>query len=194
MEKMYTEREANRMYAEYLKQQVIYHQSRIEMVQEELKGVVEKIEKLDSISLPLIDANKIENNIEDQEDEIAATVKMYNQKHQVMYPNTVVDNNDDVPPPFEGPTKAINTSKGKRRGKYKTSRAGAERRDVKKVARLIVNILKEAGEPLTLNEIKLELEGRKIPTHSIYALLQQVREYEPRIAKANWGYYRYKGE
>lgn len=194
MEKMYTEREANRMYAEYLKQQVIYHQSRIEMVQEELKGVVEKIEKLDSISLPLIDANKIENNIEDQEDEIAATVKMYNQKHQVMYPTTVVDNNDDVPPPFEGPIKATNTSKGKRRGKYKTSRAGAERRDVKKVARLIVNILKEAGEPLTLNEIKVELEGRKVPTHSIYALLQQVREYEPRIAKASWGYYRYKGE
>ncbi|WNO29822.1 hypothetical protein [Bacillus phage SDFMU_Pbc] len=189
MEKMYTEREANRMYAEYLKQQVVYHQSRIEMVQEELKGVVEKIEKLDSISIPLINENKIET----EDDDIAAVVRAYDQKHSPK----LTDNDekeDDIPLPFAETFPRRSANKGKRRGKYRTSRSGSDRRDVKKVAKLVVHILKEAKEPISLNKLKEELEKRKVPTHSMYALLQQVKAYEPGITKANWGYYRYKGE
>ncbi|AGB62595.1 hypothetical protein [Bacillus phage phiAGATE] len=194
MEKMYTEREANRMYAEYLKQQVVYRQYRIEMVQEELKGVVEKIEKLDSISTPLIDENKIENNTGTENDSItAAVVRAYNQNNSF---NVTDDNEreDDIPLPFATTSPRKSANKGKRRGKYKTSRSGSDRRDVKKVAKLVVHILKEAKEPISLNKLKEELEKRNIPTHSMYALLQQVREYESRVTKASWGYYRYKGE
>ncbi|QZA69691.1 DNA binding protein [Bacillus phage 035JT004] len=67
------------------------------------------------------------------------------------------------------------------------------RRDVKQVSRVVVSILKEAGVPLSASSIVQKLEEKGINTNSPYALLCQIKDYEPRISKPKHGYYQYKG-
>ncbi|QZA69130.1 DNA binding protein [Bacillus phage 010DV004] len=67
------------------------------------------------------------------------------------------------------------------------------RRDVKQVARVVASILKEAGVPLSTSRIVAKLKEKGIPTNSVYALLGQIKDYDPRISKPKHGYYQYKG-
>lgn len=67
------------------------------------------------------------------------------------------------------------------------------RRDVKQVARVVASALKEAGVPLSISRIIKKLEEKGIPTNSVYALLGQIKDYEPRISQPKRGYYQYKG-
>jgi predicted RNase H-like nuclease len=65
-------------------------------------------------------------------------------------------------------------------------------RDVKVVASEVVAILKTVGRPIKTAELIKKMREADIDTSSPYALLNNVRKYEPRIQKIGFGFYQFK--
>lgn len=64
-------------------------------------------------------------------------------------------------------------------------------RDVKMITKSVISIMKTKGRPVKTSEIIQELNYQGVETASPYSLLQQVRNYEPKIRKVKHGYYEY---
>lgn len=65
-------------------------------------------------------------------------------------------------------------------------------RDVKVVASGVVSILKEIGRPIKTADLIKRMREADIDTSSPYALLNNVRKYEPRIQKIGFGFYQFQ--
>lgn len=68
----------------------------------------------------------------------------------------------------------------------------SNRTDVRQAAVQIAHILKEAGRPVKMSDIVKMLEDKGIKTNNPYVLMQQARNYEPKIERAKFGYYQYR--
>jgi hypothetical protein len=75
----------------------------------------------------------------------------------------------------------------------KKRKKGKKYRNTKEVAYEVRTILKDAGRPVKTSDLIEQLKQTGIEIANPYTLLTRVKQQDPRIEKASFGYYQYKG-
>lgn len=192
MDVTFSEREA-------IKKMMDYIESERTRLWDQYIKLADRIRELDQIESPVNDTieSKIESvavvkakDIKTKEEvnsegatlELAEFINNYNKENQTTKNKVEYDRQKEILKDIDNKKRPVKTPT--RRGKY---------RDVKVVSQYIKAILKEAGVPIKTSELIKRLKEIGIDVNSPYALISQAQQYEPKIERAKFGYYQYRG-
>lgn len=178
----FTEREALRQMIEYIKDE----RSRLWDEYVKITTRLSELDEIDNVHPPkeevkqepmsLLEAINVHNQVYGSPDEDTDLEEIV-EEPQIKQRNSEIQTYKDY-----------DNSKRVTKNNMKNSRY----RDVQAISKDAVVILKEAGRPMRTKELIATLKGAGVSVHSPYALIQQIREYEPRIERVKFGYYQYR--
>jgi hypothetical protein len=196
MNATFTERQAQREYIDYIKQEIA-------RLNGEYKLALDRIRQLDEIEAKSAVSAAVVT-LEPNEDNTSATmtieeaIEKHNSNHfevpaqvpQIVTNEFTVGVNGEPATSRSQFIQQIEELKDKDDRKNPMRASG--RRDVKKIASEAVAILKDAGVPMKTKKLMEILKDKGYNTSSPYVLMNQMKSHEPKIQQAKHGYYQYK--
>jgi transcriptional regulator of acetoin/glycerol metabolism len=203
MKATFTEREAQREYIDFIKQEIT-------RLNGEYKLALDRIRQLDEIeakaAAPVptpsqgMDYDSVALvSVAEQAKESAMSLEEAIQRHnQIHQPdNSIETPSCNLDPKInltvkESPRFTKQVEELKDKDQKKAGKRQSSQRDIKKVTADIISILKEAGAPMKTKRLIEALEEKGYDMYSPYVVINQAKAYDPRIDSASFGYYQYK--
>ncbi|MCB5366918.1 Rok-like winged helix domain-containing protein [Collinsella aerofaciens] len=179
----YIESERTRLWDQYIK--LSDRLRELDQIERHVNATMEpKVENAVAVVKVKDPEKEEEVNPEGTTVELAEFINNYNKenKNQTIENRVEYDRQKEILKDIDNKKRSVKTPT--RRGKY---------RDVKVITQYIKAILKEAGVPIKTSELIKRLKETGIDVNSPYALIQQAQQYDPRIERAKFGYYQYRG-
>ena len=179
----YIESERTRLWDQYIK--LSDRLRELDQIERHVNATMEpKVESTATVVKVKEPKKEEEVNPEGTTVELAEFINNYNKenKNQTIENRVEYDRQKEILKDIDNKKRPVKTPT--RRGKY---------RDVRVVSQYIKAILKEAGVPIKTSELIKRLKEIGIDVNSPYALISQAQQYEPKIERAKFGYYQYRG-
>lgn len=179
----YIESERTRLWDQYIK--LSDRLRELDQIERHVNATMEpKVESTATVVKVKEPKKEEEVNPEGTTVELAEFINNYNKenKNQTIENRVEYDRQKEILKDIDNKKRPVKTPT--RRGKY---------RDVKVITQNIKAVLKEAGVPIKTSELIKRLREMGIDMSSPYSLIQQARQYDPRIERAKFGYYQYRG-
>lgn len=168
---------------EALKHLIIYIQQERDRLLDEYTKAVNRLSELD----------RIDNSIQHREENIEMSLEEAIDKHNKE--NGYLDVTDETTKnsiEYDGDREYYKDYDNKNNRVTKIPSKSSKYQDVRRVSQDVVSILKEKGTPIKTKDLIVEMSNRGIKTSSPYVLLNQIRRYQPRIERVDFGYYQYR--